>query len=73
MSIMIRDLLEYTRTRLGKRIPIAALEHDIGQVCEAAHDQVQAAHPDSVFDLELEGDLCARSTPPGSARSCPTC
>lgn len=57
MNLMIKDLLEYTRTQLGKGIPVAPMLCDIGHVCEAAHDEVQAAHPDCVFDLEMEGDL----------------
>src|SRR4029453_605171 len=63
MSLMIRDLLEYTRTRLGKHIPVTPLAYDVGQVCEAAHDEVQAAHPDRVFDLEMDGDLRAKVDP----------
>jgi signal transduction histidine kinase len=63
MSLMIRDLLEYTRTRLGKHIPVTPLAYDVGQVCEAAHDEVQAAHPDCVFDLEMDGDLRAQVDP----------
>jgi signal transduction histidine kinase len=63
MSLMIRDLLEYTRTRLGKGIPVTPLAYDIGHVCEAAHDEVQAAHPDCVFDLEMSGDLHAQIDP----------
>jgi signal transduction histidine kinase len=63
MSLMIRDLLEYTRTRLGKGIPVTPLPYDVGQVCEAAHDEVQAAHPDRVFDLEMDGDLRALVDP----------
>ena len=63
MSLMIRDLLEYTRTRLGKQIPVTPLAYDVGQICEAAHDEVQAAHPDRVFDLEMDGDLRAQVDP----------
>jgi len=63
MSLMIRDLLEYTRTRLGKRIPVMPFAYDVGLVCEAAHDEVQAAHPDCVFDLEMAGDLRAEVDP----------
>ena len=63
MSLMIKDLLEYTRTRLGKRIPVLPLMYDVGQVCEAAHDEVQAAHPEHVFDLEMNGDLRAEVDP----------
>jgi signal transduction histidine kinase len=64
MNLMIRDLLEYTRTRLGKGIPVAPIFCDIGHTCEAAHDEVQAAHPDFVFDLEMSGDLRAEIDPP---------
>jgi signal transduction histidine kinase len=63
MSLMIRDLLEYTRTRLGQGIPVTPLAYDIGHVCEAAHDEVQAAHPDCMFDLEMSGDLRAQIDP----------
>jgi signal transduction histidine kinase len=63
MSLMIRDLLEFTRTRLGKPIPITRIAYDVGQVCEVAHDEVQAAHPDCVFDLEMDGDLRAEVDP----------
>ena len=63
MSLMIRDLLEYTRTRLGKQIPVMPFAYDVGLVCEAAHDEVQAAHPACVFDLEMSGDLRAEVDP----------
>jgi len=63
MGLMIRDLLEYTRTRLGKQIPVMPIPYDVGLVCEAAHDEVQAAHPDCMFDLEMAGDLRAQVDP----------
>lgn len=63
MSLMIKDLLEYACTRLGKHIPITPLAYDIGHVCEAARDETQAAHLDGVFDLEMVGDLRAQIDP----------
>ena len=63
MNLMIRDLLEYTRTRLGKGIPVTPMPYDIGYICESTHDEVQAAHPDCVFDLEMTGDLRAQVDP----------
>jgi signal transduction histidine kinase len=63
MSLMIRDLLEFTRSRLGS-IPITASAYDIGQVCEDAHEEIQGAHPERVLDLELTGDLHAEIDPP---------
>ena len=57
MDAMIRDLLEYTRTRLGRGIPIALQACSIASACEAALDEMKAAHPDQVFRFEMSGDL----------------
>jgi hypothetical protein len=62
---MIKDLLEYTRTRLGKRIPVTPLAYDVGQVCEAAHDEVQAAHPTVSSTWRWTATCAPRSTLPG--------
>ena len=63
MNLMIRDLLEYTRTRLGKGIPVRPISFDVGLACERAHDEVQAGHPGCEIDLELVGDLRAEIDP----------
>jgi signal transduction histidine kinase len=63
MNLMIRDLLEYTRTRLGKGIPVLPISYDVGLACEMAHDEVQAGNPDCEIDLELVGDLRAEIDP----------
>jgi signal transduction histidine kinase len=60
MSAMIRDLLEYTRTRLGRSIPIAAQAGDMEQVCRMAYDEIRAAHPERAFRLKISGDLSSR-------------
>jgi signal transduction histidine kinase/CRP-like cAMP-binding protein len=57
MDAMIRDLLEYTRTRLGRGIPIVRHACSIETVCEAALDEMKAAHPDRSFRFEMSGDL----------------
>ena len=36
MAAMIQDLLEYTRRQLGKGIPIAPAQANLGEVCNAA-------------------------------------
>src|SRR3954447_18334402 len=51
MSAMIRDLLEYTRTRLGRAIPISPQAISMKQICALAHDEIRAAHPERVFKL----------------------
>ena len=60
MSAMIRDLLEYTRARLGRSIPISREEGDMEQVCRMAYDEIRAAHPERSFRLEISGDLSGR-------------
>ena len=57
MDAMIRDLLEYTRTRLGRGIPIVRQPCSIATVCEAALDEMGAAHPERAFRFESSGDL----------------
>jgi len=60
MSTMIKDLLEYTRVRLGRSIPIAPEVANLEQVCRMAYDEIRAAHPERVFRLEISGDLKGR-------------
>ena len=60
MSSMIRDLLEYTRTRLGRTIPISPEATSMEQICSVAFDEIRAAHPERVFRLETSGDLRGR-------------
>ena len=57
MSAMIRDLLEYTRTRLGRAIPISPETVSMEQICALAFDEIRAAHPERIFKLETSGDL----------------
>lgn len=60
MSAMIRDLLEYTRARLGRSIPIAPEAGDMEHVCRMAYDEIRAIHPERAFRLEISGDLKGR-------------
>jgi signal transduction histidine kinase len=57
MDAMIRDLLEYTRTRLGRGIPITRDACDLGSICEAAVEEMRAGHPERVFRFERSGEL----------------
>lgn len=60
MGAMISDLLEYTKTRLGRGIPIAPEACDLGSICETALEEVNAAQPDRVFRFASSGDLGGR-------------
>ena len=57
MSSMIRDLLEYTRSRLGRAIPISPEPVSMEQICRVAYDEARAAHPERIFRLETTGPL----------------
>ncbi|HWM43648.1 MAG TPA: sensor histidine kinase, partial [Burkholderiales bacterium] len=57
MDAMIRDLLEYTRTRLGRGIPIVRQACNIRRICEAVVEEMRTGHPDRVFRLGISGKL----------------
>jgi signal transduction histidine kinase len=57
MDTMIRDLLEYTRTGLGREIPVAREAGSIGAICEAALEEMKAGHPEHEFRLAMSGEL----------------
>jgi signal transduction histidine kinase len=57
MTGMIRDLLEYTRTRLGRTIPISPQPTNMKQICALAFDEIRAVHPERLFKLETSGEL----------------
>jgi signal transduction histidine kinase len=60
MSSMIKDLLEYTRMRLGRAIPISPRPINMEQICRIAFDEIRAAHPERTFRLQTSGELEGR-------------
>lgn len=57
MTAMVNDLLEYSRTQLGSKMPIAPVMSDLGEIAQAAVHDARLANPDCVFDLALGTDL----------------
>lgn len=57
MSRMIRDLLDYTRTRLGSPLPVRASRMDLGTLGQALFDQFRTANPDRKLCFHSAGDL----------------
>jgi signal transduction histidine kinase len=57
MAGMIHDLLEYTRTRLGRAIPISPQPSSMKDICALAIDEIRAVHPERMFKLETSGKL----------------
>ena len=60
MRQMIIDLLEYTRTRLGRGIEIAAEEGDFSRLCREVVEEVEAANSDRVFVVQVPLGVAAR-------------
>lgn len=57
MSAMVRDLIEFTRAARGTGIPLTLQQANLGELCHSAIDEMQTAHPDRLFQLDLTGDL----------------
>jgi PAS domain S-box-containing protein len=56
MLEMIGTLLDFTSTRFEGRLPIAPVPADLHEVCRGVVGELQAAEPDRIIDLDLEGD-----------------
>lgn len=59
MKSMVDDLLGYTRTQLGKGMPITRSWCDIADVLDDAITDATSTHPDARFELRTTGDLAA--------------
>ena len=65
MNRMVGDLLDFTRSRLGSGVPIVRKEMDLAKEASHAVEEMAAAHPESILQLNASGDLrgdwdCAR-------------
>jgi signal transduction histidine kinase len=63
MNQMVGDLLDFTRSRLGSGVPITRADMDLGKEVSSGVEEVAAAHPESVLQLQLSGDLRGRWDP----------
>lgn len=57
MRSMVNDLLEYSRTQIGGRIPITKAECNLLDIFEAAHADASLAYPHCKFEHTSEGDF----------------
>ena len=57
MRAMVDDLLDFTKTALGVKLPISPAPFDIGEVCAEVIAEVGALHPGRLIELECSGDL----------------
>ena len=59
ISQMVTDLLEYTRSRLGRGIRVEPRRGDLGDLCRYALEEMRVAYPARTFTGECEGALTA--------------
>ena len=57
MERILRDLLDYARTRAGKGIPLSVRPADVGEVCARVVDETSLLSRPSAVELHREGDL----------------
>ncbi len=57
MHHMVADLLGFTRTQLGKGMPIKRQQTDVADICRAAVEDAGATYPNATFDIYTSGDL----------------
>ncbi len=57
MAGMIRELLDYSRTQLGKGLPVTPKPCSMLAICRAAVDEVRSARPERTLSLEVPDDL----------------
>jgi len=57
MATMIRDILDFTRGRLGGGIPLNCAPADLAAISRAAVEEIQTAHPTASIEVETAGRL----------------
>ena len=61
MAAIIRELLDFARSRLGREMPITRRPIDIGAICRSALDDMRAAHPRCEFLFDASGELAGEA------------
>jgi PAS domain S-box-containing protein len=56
MTRLINDLLDYSRARLGKGLPVHPAPGDLDAICREALDAIRTATPDRSLVYRAEGD-----------------
>ena len=57
MALMINDLLDFTRTRLGTRLPIEMTRLQLGPALRQTIEELRSLHPGVTISFECEEDL----------------
>jgi PAS domain S-box-containing protein len=57
IEVIIRDLLDFARGRLGGGIPIAPRRCDMRVICDEVVEEIKQAHPTRAISFKATGDL----------------
>jgi signal transduction histidine kinase len=57
MRLMVLDLLDFARARLGVVMPITRAPMDISEACRRAIDEIETLHPQSKLFMHANGPL----------------
>lgn len=57
MTAMVNDLLEFSRSQLGGKIPLAPELANLAEICQAAAHDAGAVYPDAIIEVEVSGDV----------------
>ena len=63
MGQMVHDLLDFTRTRLGARLPISVERCDLRTICDRIAEEMRTAHPDRSISVACDGDCTGQWDP----------
>jgi signal transduction histidine kinase len=57
MARMIRDVLEFTRVRLGGGVQVSPELVDLAQVCQVPVEEIRTIHPDCAIGYDVRGNV----------------
>jgi two-component system, sensor histidine kinase and response regulator len=57
MTVMIRDILDYTRGQLGGGIPLKRQPTDLAVISQAVIEEIRAGYPAARIEVEMAGKL----------------
>ena len=60
LRTMVDDLLDFTQTSLGTRLPINRTPCDLKAICTEVLAELEALHPEREIHLECDGDLTGK-------------
>lgn len=57
MNVLISDLIDFTRTQLGKNLPVTIAPTNLNKICVDIVEEQQIANPEYAILLKAEGDF----------------